>query len=451
MMKKKRILALALAASMSLGLAACGGGGTSESPAGNSETPSGNTPSGSGETVELTIWTYPIGKFGDYDTMQALIDEYTAANPGVSIKFELLDYTNGDTQVTSAITSGTAPDIIMEGPERLVTNWGANNLMVDLSDLWTEEATADIAATSEAVVNACQLDGKYYEYPLCMTTHCMAINYEVFEQAGALQYIDEETRTWTTDNLVKAMEAVRDSGLVAVPGIVYCGGQGGDQGTRALVNNLYSGTYTNAAHTEYTANSPENVKALELIKSMVYNGSLNANAGFQAADELQQFANGTAAVTFCWNASNKAQYASQVAFTPYAMAFPSDDGKPELCGGIWGFGIFDNGDEAKIAAAKDFIRYICDDPEQSKESVQLTGFFPVRASLGNVYEGTDTEADAAEFLTLMPYMGDYYNVIGGWTEQRTNWWNMLQKILTGGVDAQTAADEFVSASNAAIG
>ena len=414
MMKKKRILALALAASMSLGLAACGGGGTSESPAGNSETPSGNTPSGSGETVELTIWTYPIGKFGDYDTMQALIDEYTAANPGVSIKFELLDYTNGDTQVTSAITSGTAPDIIMEGPERLVTNWGANNLM-------------------------------------CMTTHCMAINYEVFEQAGALQYIDEETRTWTTDNFVKAMEAVRDSGLVAVPGIVYCGGQGGDQGTRALVNNLYSGTYTNADHTEYTANSPENVKALELIKSMVDNGSLNANAGFQAADELQQFANGTAAVTFCWNASNKAQYASQVAFTPYAMAFPSDDGKPELCGGIWGFGIFDNGDEAKIAAAKDFIRYICDDPEQSKESVQLTGFFPVRASLGNVYEGTDTEADAAEFLTLMPYMGDYYNVIGGWTEQRTNWWNMLQKILTGGVDAQTAADEFVSASNAAIG
>ena len=451
MMKKKRILALMLAASMSLGLAACGGGGTSESPAGNTDTPSGNTPSGSGETVELTIWTYPIGKFGDYDTMQALIDEYTAANPGVSIKFELLDYTNGDTQVTSAITSGTAPDIIMEGPERLVTNWGANNLMVDLSDLWTEEATADIAATSEAVVNACQLDGKYYEYPLCMTTHCMAINYEVFEQAGALQYIDEETRTWTTDNFVKAMEAVRDSGLVAVPGIVYCGGQGGDQGTRALVNNLYSGTYTNADHTEYTANSPENVKALELIKSMVDNGSLNANAGFQAADELQQFANGTAAVTFCWNASNKAQYASQVAFTPYAMAFPSDDGKPELCGGIWGFGIFDNGDEAKIEAAKDFIRYICDDPEQAKESVQLTGFFPVRASLGNVYEGTETEADAAEFLTLMPYMGDYYNVIGGWTEQRTNWWNMLQKILTGGVDAQTAADEFVSASNAAIG
>src|SRR5699024_3462598 len=127
--------------------------------------------------------------------------------------------------VTSAITAKETPDLIMEGPERLVSNWGANNLMVDLSDLWagTEE---DIAAVSESVVSACQLDGAYYEYPLCMTTHCMAINYEVFEQAGALQYLDEETRTWTTDDFVAAMETIRDSGLTAVPGILYCGQAG---------------------------------------------------------------------------------------------------------------------------------------------------------------------------------------------------------------------------------
>ena len=450
MMKKKRILALALAASMSLGLAACGGGGTSESPAGNSETPSGNTPSGSGETVELTIWTYPIGKFGDYDTMQALIDEYTAANPGVSIKFELLDYTNGDTQVTSAIAASNTPDIIMEGPERLVSNWGANGLMVDLSDLWTEEATADIAATSEAVVNACQLDGKYYEYPLCMTTHCMAINYEVFEQAGALQYIDEETRTWTTDGFVAAMEAVAASGLVSTPAIVYCGGQGGDQGTRALVNNLYSGTYTNADHTAYTANSPENVEALTLLQTLVNDGTISASASFQASDELQAFANQTCAVTFAWNASNKAAYASQAAFTPFAMAFPSDDGVPELCGGIWGFGIFDNGDAAKIEAAKTFIQFVCDDAVQGPESVRLTGFFPVRSSFGDVYAGTDQAEQMSEFQSLMPYLGDYYNVTGGWTEQRTEWFNMLQRILISGGDPQTEADAFVEASNANI-
>ena len=83
-------------------------------------------------------------------------------------------------------------------------------------------------------------------------------------------------------------------------------------------------------------------------------------------------------------------------------------------------------------------------------SVQATGFFPVRESQGDVYAGTDKEQDMSEFASLMPYLGDYYNVIGGWTEQRTAWWNMLQQIFAG-TDVQKAADEFVSTANAAIG
>ena len=156
-----------------------------------------------------------------------------------------------------------------------------------------------------------------------MTTHCMAINKEVFEAADAMQYINDETRTWnSTEDFLKAIAAVKASGQVATPGIIYCGGQGGDQGTRALVNNLYGGAYTNADHTEYTVNSAENVKALQTLSEQVKAGNLTADASFQAAEELQAFANGTTAMTFCSNASNQDQYASQVAFTPYAVAFP---------------------------------------------------------------------------------------------------------------------------------
>ena len=196
--------------------------------------------------------------------------------------------------------------------------------MVDLADLWTEESTADIAAVSESVVNACKgSDGVYYEYPLCMTTHCMAINKEVFEAADAMQYIDDATRTWkSTEDFLKALEAVKASGQVATPGIVYCGGQGGDEGTRALVNNLYGGSYTNADHTEYTVNSAENVKALQTLNEQIKAGNLSADASFQAADELQAFANGTTAMSFCWNASNQAQYASQVSLPPMLWLSP---------------------------------------------------------------------------------------------------------------------------------
>ena len=448
----KKALALVMAGAMALSMVACGGGSTSTSTATSGSTAaSTGTSTASGAATEITLWTYPIGSWQKEETVNGFIAEFNKQYPDIKVNVEYLDYTNGDDKVTTAIEAKNTPDIIFEGPERLVSNWGAKGLMVDLSDLWTEEATADISKTSEAVVNACKgADGKYYEYPMCMTAHNMAINYELFEETGALQYIDQETRTWTTDNFVKALETLRDSGKVMTPAIVYCGGQGGDQGTRALVNNLYSGTYTNADHTAYTANSEQNVKALELLQKLNGEQALTFNPALQASDELQMFANGTAAMTFCWNASNEATYAEQVTFTPYAMNFPTDDGKVELCGGIWGFGIFNNGDEAKIEAAKTFIKFICDDATQGPASVQATGFFPVRASFGNVYAGTENEERMATFQTFLPNMGDYYNVTGGWTEQRTAWWNMLQEVGNGS-DVQAAADKFVETSNAAIG
>ena len=146
------------------------------------------------EKVDITLWTYPIGNWTNAETVDAIIANFNAVYPNISVTVQYLDYQSGDDQVTSAIEAGTTPDIIMEGPERLVTNWGAAGKMLDLSDLWTEEALADISATSEAVVAACKgVDGKYYEYPLCMTTHCMVIDRAAFEAADALQYLDEET------------------------------------------------------------------------------------------------------------------------------------------------------------------------------------------------------------------------------------------------------------------
>lgn len=443
----KKYFALLLALLMVFALVACDNGGkTEEKPAKEAEdTPAedkAEAPAGDG--VAITLWTYPIGAWGNADTVNGFIENFNKVHPDIQVTVEYLDYQSGDDQVTAALEAGTAPDLIMEGPERLVSNWGAKGKMVDLADLWDEDAMADIKATSEAVVNACQWsDGAYYEYPLCMTTHCMAINKELFEEAGAFQYINED-RTWTTENFQKALEAL-DAHGVENKLIVYCGGQGGDQGTRALAMNLYSADFSNADHTAWTMNEPAGVKGLQQLVDWVDQGLIGYDAGIVAADELQLFANGTVAMSICWNASNEANYASQVAFTPYAVTFPSDDGVPELAGGIWGFGIFDNGDQAKIDAAKTFIKFVSDDKEQGPKSVQATGFFPVRASFGNVYAGTEDEDRMAVYSSFMPYIGDYYNVTPGWVEQRTAWWNMLQQIF-GGKDVQQAADEYVEAA-----
>ena len=449
-MNMKKPLALLLAAGMTLGLAACGNGsqGNSESPA-----PGGETGGSSSGAVELNLWSFNVGGFAEASNWEPIIAAFNEQNPNIKITVTPINYQDGDQKLTSAITAGTGPDIIFEGPERIVGNYAREGLMVDLSDLW-ETGGSDIA---EGISSVSQLDGTYYMYPLSVAAHCMAINYEAFEAAGALQYIDEETRTWTTDNFVKAMEAVRDAAAagtinINTPGIIYCGAQGGDQGTRALVNNLYSDYFVNEDGTAYTANSENNVKALKLLQYMVNNGSMSANASFAAADELQAFANQTCAVSFCWNYANYTQYAAQTQFTPFAMAFPSDDGKPELeMAGPYGFGVFNNKDEAKIEAAKKFVQFVCDDQTVGVEAVKATGFFPVHSDWGDVYTGDADAETRAPFALMSDYLGRYYNLTGGWTEQRGYWWPMLTEIMTTGADVQTAADKYAAQANANIG
>ncbi|MDO5541311.1 MAG: ABC transporter substrate-binding protein [Eubacteriales bacterium] len=393
-----------------------------------------------GETTDITMWTYPVGNWGDAATVDSLLASFNEVHPEINVKVEYLDYTNGDDQVNTAIEGGQAPDIIFEGPERLVANWGAKGLMVDLADLWTDEAKEAIYDSVEA---ACQNnEGVFYEYPLCMTAHTMAINRDVFEAADALQYLDEETRTWTTEGFTNAVKAVLENGQDPV-GAVYCSGQGGDQGTRALVNNLYGGTFTNEEHTAYTLDSEENVKALELLAGME---GINFDASIAGGDEIQLFCNGTLAMAFCWNIAQEKNNAEILEFDVLPMAFPSETGEPKLCGGIWGFGIFDNGDEAKIEAAKTFIDFMANDETMAAESVKASTYWPVK-DLGNIYEGDDL---MTEYATFIQYMGDYYQVVGGWAEARTAWWNMLQQIGTG-TDVATAVADFQTAANTAAG
>ena len=178
-MKKQvsAILAAGMAASLLVG---CGGGSTSTAPAESTSTAASTEAAApaesteAGQAADITLWTYPIGKWGDSESVDALLADFNAQYPDIHVTVEYLDYTNGDDQVNTAIEGGSAPDLVMEGPERLVANWGAKGLMVDLSDLWTDDQKADISASVES---ACKdSSGAYYEFPLCMTAHCMAIN-----------------------------------------------------------------------------------------------------------------------------------------------------------------------------------------------------------------------------------------------------------------------------------
>ena len=436
----KKFIALLLALVMVLGLAACS---VEKAPA-ETQAPETQAPVAdateapatepAAAPVEISLWTYPIGKWVDEATVAELIADFNAVYPNITVKVEYLDYTNGDDKVNTAIEGNQAPDIIMEGPERLIANWGAKGLLVDLKDLVPAGTYESVAATCTSA------NGEMYELPVCMITHCMAINRDVFEAADALQYLNEETRTWNSvEDFFKAVQAVYDAGYEYV-GTIYCGGQGGDQGTRALITNIGGGTYANAEHTAYTYASEENATALSKLYAQ---DGINFDPAIVASDEITAFVNGTFQMAFCWNISQEVNNADALGFDVLPMAFPSDS-TPSLQGGIWGFGVFNNGDDAKIEAAKTFIKFMTESDEQYFKAVAASSFAPCR-ELANAAELNPL---LPEYTLVAPMMGDYYQITTNWTQARTEWWNMLQRVMNTDGSVEAILAEMTAAQDA---
>ena len=434
----RRALSLVLALALALMLAGCGQPGAPD----ETGTPEDGDAS-EAEQIELTLWTYPVGGWSSRSTVSSAVSAFHREHPEIHVSVQLLTYETGASQIEDAIAAGQAPDLVLEGPERLAANWGARGLMADLGELWESETAGQIY---DSVAAACRSsDGGRYIYPVCMTTHCMAVNRDLMEAAGAWQYVDEESHTWSTDGFVAAVQALRAYGVETV-GEVYCGGQGGDQGTRALVTNLYSGSFTDPAHTRYTFNSPENIRALELLRGL---DGIRFNDQAVGADCIERFAAGETAMCFCWNVGSEVTQTinnPSREFDIFPLAFPTDDGQFDLQGGIWGFGVFDNGDQARVEAAKTFIRFLTEDTDRYTQTVLSSTFWPVR-DVPNIYENDEL---MSEYFLLREYLGDYYQVTPGWADARTAWWRMLQQIGAG-ADIAEAAEAFETAANAAAG
>ena len=278
-----------------------------------------------------------------------------------------------------------------------------------------------------------------------MTAHCMAINKTVFEAAGAMQYVDAENHTWTTDNFLKAVQAVYDSGKTDVARSTAAA----RAATRAPAP---SSTTCTAAPSpmQPTPSTPLILPKTSSNRGPVQPGRHQFDASINGGEEITLFRNGTLQMAFCWNIAQQTNADNSAAGTTNSgddilfMAFPTESGDPALCGGIWGFGVFDNGDENKIAASKTFINFMANSDETAK-AVKTSTYFSVKNSLSDLYKDDEV---MNEYQKLMPYLGDYYQVTPGWAEARTAWWNMLQQVGQG-TDVTTAVTEFCNTANAA--
>ena len=443
----KKLLTFLLALTLVLSVTACG-----QDAAANDEEQS---------VIELALWTYPIGDWADETAVNNLLTQFNTVYPDIHVTVQCLDEATGDDSLSTAVDGGVAPDILLAQPDRLVKVWGAEGMLADLSDMWDDADKQEVNETCRSVCFTS--DGKCYAYPFAMNVQCMAINYDAFVTAGADQYIDLESRTWTTEQFTQAVKALRDKYGEDVAA-VYCSGQNGDQGTRALITNLYGGTFTNDAHTAYTVDSEPIQQALTLLRDTK---GIEFDEAINGQEEATLFYHESLKMSFCWSL---AQQTAETVDEPTEegaepvvheagktvngqaiefMSFPSETGESRLEGDVWGFGVFDNGDQEKIDAAKLLIRYFADG-QGTSAAVKAAGCFPVRAAvdganLSGIWSGSDV---MQEYAKLTDFFGSYPQLTPGWATARTEWWNLLQRIGNGG-DPVIETETFVANANAA--
>lgn len=446
----KKALSIMLVAAMTAGLlAGCGGAPKDSTKTTESTTKASadtTAAAAKGTPAEITWWAFPtFGQEvpGEYE--KEIIAAFNVAHPEIKVNLETIDFTSGPEKIVAAIEGGQAPDILFDAPGRII-DYGKNGKLVSLDDMFTADFKSDVG--NEALLNACKGNGVAYMYPISSAPFFMVINKEMFEKAGAMEFVNMTgDRTWSIENFGKAMEKLKAGGIT--PGSVFCNGQGGDQGTRAFVSNIAGSKMANADMSAYTFNSPEGIKGLQQLQDWAKAGLLADGTSNTAANDIELFATGVSAFTFCWGTSTaKAQTENMTAakVTPIALPFPSSSKTPSLEYLVNGFCVFDNGDAAKAAASKELLKFICDDKEWGPKDVVKTGAFPVRKSFGDLYAGNEEYALLSQWTA---FYAPYYNTMNGFAGMRAEWWNMLQGILAG-KEVKGLADAAVEKSNAAM-
>ncbi|AEE16871.1 ABC transporter substrate-binding protein [Treponema brennaborense] len=417
--------------------------------AGGKDKAAGGSKSG---ITEITFWDFPnfndaTGIAGNFD--RELIKAFEAKNPDIKVNLEMINFNDGPAKIETALASNTAPDVVYDAPGRIIA-WGNLGVLAPLDDI-----VNPVKATIESglINGSTGADGKIYMYPVNTAPFVMAFNKTMLQELGLLDLLPytRGDRSWTVAEYEKLLTALRDKlPAGSTPGVFFAKSQAGDQGTRAFMVNLYGADLLNDNFTQYVFNDDRAVKNMEWVVRACKSKLLMNGSALASSDAIDMFVAGKAAHTILYSVGLHKTNATKLnyngkPFDVIYMPYPCD-AKAKLEYLIGGPCVFDNGDPARIEAAKRFVTFMAQDAEWSPKVIDATGTF---ACSSRIHVATNGDSELEWNAGASKFFGPYYNTINGFTEMRTYWFPMLQDTINGG-NVKNALNTFASRANATL-
>lgn len=259
----KKAFALVLALCMMLSIVACSSGSGPASTA--SSTDSGTAPA---TKTKITFWTPFSG--GDGDIMKSMVAKFNDTSKTTEVEFLIFKSEEYYTKLLAAMSSNTAPDAAIMHISRIL-EFTHDNLIEPLDGLAAAQGVKWTDFT-EALQKASQVDGKHYAIPL--DTHLLLMHYntDILGKAGMLDANGVPTMKAGEQGFFDYFNTVKGKMTGSVMPISGTSKNGLPQYLWYTLLAQYGGEIQSADGKTATLDTPENKKALSIIKQMVDTG-----------------------------------------------------------------------------------------------------------------------------------------------------------------------------------
>ncbi|MCD1261768.1 sugar ABC transporter substrate-binding protein [Paenibacillus athensensis] len=437
----KKTLAGGLAMLLALGLLA----GCGDKPAATPNGAENQPPTAAATPVNLTWWVIQdveaYGKFYD-DMVASFQQEY----PNVTIKREIVPVDKINEKLSIAANTGQLPDV-QQGSIFWPLSYAYKDLLVPLDDI------IDKADFDDAILKSVSVNDKVYIYPNNTTAIGLVVNKDLFKEKGALDLLPKNMEPWTTDQFLKAAQAVTDPAKGTYGYAMYAADTGGDQGHHAMLWGFGAKSFSDDNKTA-VLNSPDGVEGLKFYTSLVDQKLVPPGAAGLKATEVinNMFPQGKIGMTMGnighIDAFQKSfKDGTNKPFELDLVPYPTKDGKGTNSV-LFGYGtwVWKTKNDVNIEWAKKFAQFI-NSKENMAKFAELPSVVPTRKSLATQYK---EDSFQAKTIKLFQYAGNVGVNVPGYAETRAAFYPELQAALTKAKTPEQALNDWVSKANEII-